>query len=322
MPLNTPVAFFIFNRPETTQRVFAEIARIQPAVLLVIADGPRHAGEAEKCAQARAVAEQVNWPCTLLTHYSDRNLGCKERVASGLSWVFTQVSEAIILEDDCVPEPSFFPFCEQMLRRYREDTRVAMIAGTNYLLDKLAIPESYTFSRYFAIWGWATWKRAWQQYDLEMVAWETLKSQRQMQGFYRQTFMRNHLAASFDLAQQGRVDTWDIQWFYSCLFSSGLCIVPKVNLISNIGVVGRHSSAQDRNHFKPVFALDTAALIHPAQVFADQRYDAPFFEQQFQPPPPPPLLSRAGTAALRRMGSLLRSFKNHLLKDRLLKNGH
>lgn len=306
MPLNTPVAFFIFNRPETTQRVFAEIARVQPETLLVVADGPRYAEDTEKCAQTRAIVETIDWPCTLLTNYSDHNLGCKHRVAYGLDWVFTQVEEAIILEDDCVPEPSFFPFCEQMLEHYRGDTRIMMIAGTNYLLDSLSIPESYTFSRYFAIWGWATWKRAWERYDLKMQAWETLKAQGQLQGFYPQPFMQEHITTSFDLVHQGRVDTWDIQWFYSCLFQSGLCVVPKVNLISNIGVVGRHSSEQDRNHFKPVFALNTALMTHPAQVYADQRYDLPFFQQQFQPPAPPSLPLRAAAALKHR----LRSFRH------------
>ena len=284
MSLTTPIAFFIFNRPDVTRTVFEAIAKMQPETLLVIADGPRSPEERAKCDEARAVLREVNWPCRLLTEYSETNLGCKERLSSGLRWVFSQCEEAIILEDDCVPEPSFFPFCTQMLERYRDDERVMMITGTNYLLDRLRVPESYVFSRYYCVWGWATWKRAWALYDIALQDWAEMKAQGQLQGIYSQPFMRASVAAGFDLASQNKIDTWDIQWSYTCLFNSGLCIVPRVNLISNIGTVGHHSSTQDRNHFKPVFALDTAALVHPSKMFPDQRYDRPFFEDQFQPP--------------------------------------
>lgn len=312
MPLNTPVAFFIFNRPDVTEMVFREIAKAQPATLLVVADGPRHTGDAELCRRSRAVIDAIDWPCRVLTDYSDSNLGCKRRMSSGLDWVFSQVEEAIILEDDCVPAPDFFPFCEWMLQLYRDDPRVAMIAGTNYLLDGLDARESYVFSRYFAIWGWATWRRAWQHYDIALRDWESQKAARQLSGFYTQPFMRDFLTTSFDLAHQNKIDTWDTQWFYSCLFQSGLCIVPRVNLISNIGVVGVHSSTQDRNHFKPVFTLDTTALRHPEQVFPDQRYDAPFFAQQFSPPPRS--LPRRAVSAIKRIAKQFLRRRN--------RNGH
>ena len=310
MPLTTPVAFFIFNRPDVTRRVFAAIAQAQPATLLVVADGPRSSEERAKCDEARAVVSEVDWPCRVITEYSETNLGCKERLSSGLSWVFSHCEEAIILEDDCVPDLSFFPFCEQMLRRYRDDARVMMVTGTNYLLDRLDVPESYVFSRYYCVWGWATWRRAWAHYDIALAAWEGQKADGQLGGFYWQPFMRDSVGMGFDLVRQNKIDTWDIQWSYSCLFQSGLCIVPRVNLVSNIGTVGVHSAAADRNHFKPVFALDTDALVHPAQMFPDQRYDGPFFAQQFQPPPRP-FWRRVAGAVKRRILSLSRSRHGH-----------
>lgn len=303
MAVATPVAFFIFNRPDVTRRVFDAIAQAQPAMLLVVADGPRSSEERAKCEAARAIIREVNWPCRVITEYAETNLGCKERLSSGLSWVFEQCEEAIILEDDCVPEPSFFPFCEQMLKHYRDDARVMMVTGTNYLLDRLDVPESYVFSRYYCVWGWATWRRAWAYYDIALPAWERQKEDRQLQGFYSQPFMRDAVGAGFDLVRQNKIDTWDIQWSYSCLFQSGLCVVPRVNLISNIGTVGHHSAAADRNHFKPVFRLDTDALVHPAQMFPDQRYDGPFFSRQFRPPSLP-LWRRIAGAAKRRILTL------------------
>ena len=148
--LTTPVAFIIFNRPDTTALVFAEIAKARPPKLLVVGDGPRahKAGEAERVAATRAIIDQVDWPCEVLTHFSDTNLGCKKRVSSGIDWVFEQVEEAIILEDDCLPNQSFFQFCQEMLEYYRHDSRIGMISGNNFQVGGKTVPYSYYFSKY------------------------------------------------------------------------------------------------------------------------------------------------------------------------------
>jgi hypothetical protein len=145
--MHTPVGFIIFNRPDVTERVFGEIARAQPPQLLIVADGPRpeRPGEAEKCAAARAIAERIDWPCDVLKNYSDVNLGCARRVSSGMIWIFEQVNEAIILEDDTLPDPTFFRFCEEMLEKYRDDERVMHISGDNWLLGEKQIAYSYFF---------------------------------------------------------------------------------------------------------------------------------------------------------------------------------
>jgi hypothetical protein len=193
-----------------------------------------------------------------------------------LNWVFSQVEEAIILEDDCLPHPSFFRFSEEMLARYRDDERVMMVGGTNYLRDKPDIEQSYFFSRYFAIWGWATWRRAWNKYDITLKEWERIRGEGQVNFLYPQKFMRKHLTTLFDLAYQGRVNTWDIQWFYSCLFNNGLSVVPKKNLISNIGTVGTHSESTFVYNNLPVFDLYREGIVHPGLVYPDGRYDAEF----------------------------------------------
>lgn len=287
--LKTPVAFIIFNRPDTTARVFEEIRRARPPKLLVVADGPRlnRPGEAEKVAATRAIVEQVDWPCQVLKNYAETNLGCKQRVSSGLDWVFQTVEEAIILEDDCLPHPTFFRFCEELLEKYRDDERVMMIAGTNYLL-KIDIPESYLFSRYFAIWGWASWRRAWQKYDLHLTDWETLKAQKHIHYFYPQRYVAEYFTWAFDIAYRGQIDTWDIQWFYSCLFNNGLSVVPHVNLISNIGIEGTHTenTKGHPNFCMPTFELDIEHLRHPSQVFANAAYDHALFERNIKVPFP------------------------------------
>lgn len=171
---HTPVAFMIFNRPEKTARVFAEIRKARPTQLFIVADGPRTEQEKEKTDATRAVTEHIDWECEVKRNYSDVNVGCKMRVSSGISWIFENVENAIILEDDCVPEQSFFPYCQELLERYKDDTRIMHISGDNFEWGRTGNFESdasYYFSRIPHVWGWATWRRAWNLYDINMTSW-------------------------------------------------------------------------------------------------------------------------------------------------------
>lgn len=235
--LKTPVAFIIFNRPDTTERVFAEIAKARPPKLLVVADGPRinRPGEAERCIQTRAIIERVNWECEVLTNFSDINLGCKNRVSSGIDWVFEQVPEAIILEDDCLPDATFFCFCEELLERYRDDERIGMISGDNFQFGRKHGEASYYFSRYNHIWGWATWRRAWQHYDRDAKGWPEMRDGGWLNALVKKTGERKHWAKIFQDVHEGRIDTWDYQWGLTLWAQGMLSVMPNVNLISNIG---------------------------------------------------------------------------------------
>ncbi len=235
--LTTPVAFIIFNRPDTTERVFAEIARARPPKLLVVGDGPRanRPGEAEKVAACRAIIDRVDWPCEVLTNYSEANLGCKVRVSSGLDWVFEQVPEAIILEDDCLPHPTFFRFCQELLERYRDDERIGMISGDNYLFGGIEINSSYYYTKYSNIWGWASWRRAWKNYDVTLCNWHEFS---QSQGFESFNMTRAEVAFwsdAFGKTFLNKIDTWDYQWVFTNFINNRVSINPAVNLISNIG---------------------------------------------------------------------------------------
>lgn len=152
----------IYHRPDTTKQVFSEIAKVKPPVLLVVADGPRadRPGDDEDCSAARRVIEQVNWPCRVLTNFAETNMGARGRVSSGLNWVFSQVEEAIVLEDDCLPNHTFFRFCEELLEKYRNVDQVMHIGGDNFLSGRVSFEGSYYFSRYPHVSGWASWRRA------------------------------------------------------------------------------------------------------------------------------------------------------------------
>jgi hypothetical protein len=234
--LNTPVAFIIYKRPDTTQRVFDVIRQIQPKQLLVIADGPRTSEEATRCKAARAIIDTVDWDCDVQMNYAESNMGLKRRVSSGVDWVFEHVEEAIILEDDCLPDISFFRFCEVLLDYYREEPRVMHISGNNFLHGRVPVDTSYYFSRYPHIWGWATWRRAWQHYDVDMKLWKESAEKQQYLTQFDKRHERNFWRYTWNKVLAGGIDTWSAQWQFVCLLQNGLAALPDRNLVSNIGV--------------------------------------------------------------------------------------
>jgi hypothetical protein len=236
--LTSPVAFIIFNRPDTTERVFAEIAKARPPKLLVVGDGPRanRPGEAEKVAAARAIIKCVDWDCEVLTHFSEVNLGCKQRVSSGIDWVFEQVEEAIILEDDCLPDPSFFRFCQELLERHRHDQRIGMISGDNFQFGNRRNDDSYYFSKYVHIWGWATWRDRWAgSYDVTMARWPRIRDEAWLPDMVGSAHEAAYWHKIFERVHRGEIDTWDYQWVFANWVEGRVSIAPTVNLISNIG---------------------------------------------------------------------------------------
>lgn len=279
--MKTPVAFIVFNRPDTTGKVFEAIRQAKPPLLLVIADGARasKSGEAEKCAATRAIIDGVDWECEVRTNYSDVNLGCKRRVSSGLDWVFSEVEEAIILEDDCLPAPSFFLFCENLLEKYRYDERIAMISGDRFW-DNQSNNASYQFSKYGGIWGWASWRRAWQQYDVEMKTWPEYKQSGLIDSFFDSDSERKFWSKIFDVAYSGGIDTWDHQWVYSRWIQGGLDISPSLNLVSNIGFRpdGTHTTAND-NLLADMPVEDIWEIKHPTATIRNKALDDYVFNE-------------------------------------------
>jgi hypothetical protein len=275
----TPVALFVFNRPRLAERVFDAIRRVRPPRLLLIADGPRHAQDEEKCAASRALADQVDWNCEVRTNFAETNLGCGVRMASGLDWVFGQTNEAIILEDDCVPEESFFGYCDEMLAHYRDDRRVMHIAGSSFLPSRCRRKHSYYFSKYALVWGWASWSRAWKYYRFDVPSWPELKSAK-LPLLCPDPIKAAHWGRRFDPIFAGtRVDTWDYQWSYALWERQGLAAVPMVNLVSNIG------AGDDATHSKKVLAWHNrplgsiTKLVHPPAVARDDELDRVTFDE-------------------------------------------
>ncbi|OBQ19589.1 MAG: hemolytic protein HlpA-like protein [Anabaena sp. WA113] len=281
MSCETPIAFFIFRRPDLTTQVFEAIRQAKPKKLLVVADGPRNESEAILCQQARAVIETVDWDCEILRNYVDENLGCRKRVSSGLDWVFAQVEEAIVLEDDCLPSPSFFHFCETLLERYRDDERIMHISGNNLQFGQHRTNYSYYFSKYNHIWGWASWKRAWKHYDLEMKTWEEFKISKITNSIHSHSYEQNYWLNIFETVHKGLIDTWDYQWTYACWSQGGLSILPNVNLVSNIGFRDDATHTKGESELANLSTEDIYEICHPSFLVRDYTADEYTFNHVF-----------------------------------------
>ena len=271
--LDTPVALLIFNRPDFAELVFRAIAQVRPKRLFVFADGPRTPEEAALCAETRAVID-VDWPCDLTMDVSEVNLGCRDRSASAFDRVFAETETAILLDDDCVPDPTFFRFCEEMLDRYRDDERVMSITGANYLGRWRSgwRSPSYHFSNFGSPWGWASWRRAWERFDVTMQAWEHPTTKPWLQNVLGNDEMYQFQAMRFE-AVYGNRHSWDVAWLFTKLMDAGLTIVPAVNLIRNIGCLGGNSIPATHPIAHMPASPIAFPLRHPRTVAADRRYD-------------------------------------------------
>jgi hypothetical protein len=275
--MQTPVVLLIFKRPDTTAKVFELVRAAQPKTLFIVADAPRsdRPQEAENCLAARAIVEQVDWDCQVFKNYADVNLGCAKRVSSGLNWVFEQVESAIILEDDCVPHPSFFPFCEELLDRYQNDMRIVSISGQNVQFGRKRTEYSYYFSRFCHCWGWATWRRAWKHFDFEMKLWDEAQSRNLLADILHDPQAVKVWTKIFQSTYDKRVDSWANRWTFACWMQSGINILANSNLVSNIGFGAESTHTGNKtSRFAnmPAEAIDFP-LNHPPYVVIDQQAD-------------------------------------------------
>lgn len=271
------VLFLIFNRPDTTARVMQTIRRARPSRLYVAADGPRdRPGEAELCQEARRIATAVEWPCEVRTLFHDSNLGCRNAVSSGISWFFEHEPEGIVLEDDCLPTPSFFRFCAELLDYYRNEARVMCITGNNFQEDMGDYPCSYYFSKYNHVWGWASWRRAWNLYDLEMAAFPRFSRSGALDSMSATPGFSQTWEKTFKKAYRGEIDTWDYQWQFACWLHKGATCTPRTNLVSNIGFRPDATHTRDAESASanlPAGELEFP-LNHPPEIAIEEQRDA------------------------------------------------
>lgn len=283
---DTPILFLIFNRPDTTARVFESIKAMKPKKLFVSADGARafKAGESDICAITRAIiTDQIDWDCDLQVNFYTENLGCRKAVSGGITWFFNQVPAGIILEDDCLPDPDFFTFCAEMLELYAHDQRIMHITGNNFQNGKIRGNASYYFSRYSHIWGWATWARAWKNYEPNMAGLEEFFEDDFIHQITPKAGSKKYWQGKFFKVKNNLIDTWDYQWLYATWKHNGLTIIPNKNLVTNIGFeAGTHfNGSKLGNLYQKSYSL--GKIVHPEIVLPHAEADAYTEKTIFRP---------------------------------------
>lgn len=268
--LHSPVLLLTFNRPDTTKQVIDALRTVKPPHIFVFSDGPRPSvsGDRDKVDETRRVIQEgIDWPAKVETLYLNENRGIVDGPPDAIDWFFSRVREGIILEDDCVPHPDFFYYCDELLDRYRDNHRVWVVSGDNSLKLPVTEPYSYGFISDPLIWGWATWGRAWEHHDRTMSDWNTYRRSREFRRLVPDRVERGRRRHLLDSKPQS---TWDYQWFLTVLRNQGLVAVPRGNLVSNVGFA--HPDAFHTTGPSPQANADTFGVFpitHPVVVEKD-----------------------------------------------------
>lgn len=280
--LEIPVLFLVFNRIDTTKEVFAQIKKIKPPKLYIASDGPREErpDESVNVQKIRTfLLESINWDCEVFTRFNEVNLGCKLSVSQSIDWFFQKEEMGIVLEDDCLPSQSFFQFCQELLQKYQYDERIFLITGYNKQNNWRKDEHDYFFSNLGGIWGWASWKRAWNHYDVEIKDIDNFiandgftKSLGKSLGKLKQEMIYNNVI-------RDNVDTWAMQWGYARHKNNALTCIPSVSLIKNIGF-GLNAT---HTHGDNLDGVEANEIIFPLKendfVVSDHEYDELLFKK-------------------------------------------
>lgn len=274
--VKSPILFLVFNRPDVTSIVFEQIKKVKPSRLYVAADGPRKKkeGEEQLCNDTRKIIDQVDWECDVKTLFRNENLGCKYAVSSGISWFFEHEEEGIVLEDDCLPNTDFFVFCDSLLEKYRTDSRITHIGGCNFQFGTKWGDGSYYFSNLTHVWGWASWRRAWKNYDVELKKYERVDASSIFNKIFDNVIVTEKWESIYNDLLEGKIDTWDYQLALTNMFSSGLSIIPNVNLIKNIGFGSNATHTFDTNDVVTNMQLESLeSIVHPSTIKPQKEAD-------------------------------------------------
>jgi len=301
------ILFLIFNRPDSTARVFEQIRLAQPQYLYIAADGPRsdHSEDKTLCEQTKAVVSNVDWECDVKRLYRKDNAGCKQAVSAAITWFFSFEKEGIILEDDCLPANSFFKFCDTMLAKYRDDTRIRHITGCNLQQGKKWGEGSYYFSNRTHVWGWASWRRVWDDYDKDLVRYDTNEIKEKIRNIYNDEIIIDCWANIFNDVKLGKINSWAYPLDFINFFNNGLTIIPNENLIANIGYGDNSTNTVDHTHvFGNVDCSEMDEIKDPVYIIPEKQADIFIMNRHFNIPD---ILKRKNSIK-RKMGKWIRSF--------------
>jgi uncharacterized protein (UPF0128 family) len=272
----SPVLFIIYNRPDLAKLVFAEIKKVKPEKLYLAADGPsaKRTNDIILCNNARAIINEVDWNCEVKTLFRDDNAGCKVAVSSAISWFFENEEMGIILEDDCVPDNSFFYFCDTLLAKYKTDTRIRLISGCNLQNGHIHGDASYYFSNLSHVWGWASWRRVWKEYKVDLSHLELTKVRHLLENIFNEQLVTESWVQIISDLQQNKIDTWDYQFALLNLLNNGLSVIPNMNLIKNIGFRADATHTNESNNkYANLPTNEMINITHPLFMTAEKKAD-------------------------------------------------
>lgn len=263
--LNTPVLFLIFNRPDTTKKVFEKIREAKPKQLFIAADGPRigNIDDIKKCEEVRKIVAEIDWECDLKVLFREQNLGCMKSVSLSIEWFFQQVEVGIVLEDDCLPENTFFGFCEKMLLKYKDDHSVGAICGMNHLYSGInSLNDEYFLSPLNSVWGWASWARVIKEIEWDPEQLKPIIDINYFHAHFQQNKnISNWMHSMIESTFAGKIDTWDTIFAYNLILKKMLNILPLKNQVSNIGIVGTHAHGNHTpNLYSKTYSINLTQL--------------------------------------------------------------
>jgi hypothetical protein len=274
-----PVLLTLFNRPRETLQLLTRLKQVRPRKIFIAADGPRsgRVDDHALCEEVRSlITEQIDWPAEVFTDFSTHNLGLRRRMASAITWALEFDDRVIVLEDDCIPDPSFFRFCTELLDYYEGDRSVGVITGDNFQPTGFRCEASYYFSRYPHCWGWATWRRAWRFYDDGMSDWPEVGRTDWLETLFPNPLEALYWKNIFNETHEGKIQSWAYRWTYTCWRRGMLTATPAVNLVTNIGTGPTATNTRDVEENKHGQAAQDLGfpLRHPAAVTRDHDADA------------------------------------------------
>jgi hypothetical protein len=280
--LRAPVVFFTYKRSINNSGILSRLIQAKPSRLYVISDAPKNKEDALLCESVNREIESIDIDCEVLRCAAEDNMGCTKRIVSGLNYVYEREEEAIIIEDDCIPEVDFLYYADELLQRYRDRQDVMMISGQSFYKGRKR-EESYFFSREVLIWGWATWRRAWNKYADDLSDWSSVERSELFEEYFTSEKHRNHWKQLFSLMNEEKIESWDLSWKYICMKENGLCIVPYVNMVKNIG---NDDKATRTTRKMKLFNMPSSRLIgemkHPQEVMWNKKEDVKMVKRIFK----------------------------------------
>ena len=285
----SPVLIIIFNRPNFVKKLIDTLRQVRPSKIYVVADGPREgvSEDLDKCYQAKKQIDEIDWECDIQKKYSEINLGCGLNPSEGISWALSRSEKVIILEDDCLPNIDFFKYCDELLDLYLDDERIMMISGNNHTFGKFNFNHSYEFTHHTQTYGWGTWRRAWNRYDLTMKIWPEYRTLTWLQEKTGSKKSAEFWYRIFEMCYQNELESaWDYQWTFCCWINQGLNIIPKENLVTNVGFNSEGTHEIDPDHLiaeVPVNQIDFP-LVHPLIFQNNKKLDRVIQSVIYTPP--------------------------------------